>query len=60
MKIKKKSIKLIKKRIIIKKKIKIKTSNRYHLLINKNNNKSLNLNFKYLNKTIKNKIKKYL
>ncbi|XZR52502.1 MAG: hypothetical protein ACM3Q7_00615 [Candidatus Carsonella ruddii] len=58
MKIKKKSIKLIKKRIIIKKKIKIKTSNRYHLLINKNFNKSINLNFKYLNKKIKNKIKK--
>ncbi|WMC20369.1 MAG: hypothetical protein PNH44_00625 [Candidatus Carsonella ruddii] len=60
MKIKKKSIKLIKKRIIIKKKIKIKTSNRYHLLTNKKINKSLNLNFKYLNKKIKNKIKKHL
>ncbi|WMC18178.1 hypothetical protein [Candidatus Carsonella ruddii] len=42
----------------MKKKIKLKTSNRYHLLINKNFNKSINLNFKYLNKTIKNKIKK--
>ncbi|AFP84137.1 putative ribosomal protein L35 [Candidatus Carsonella ruddii HT isolate Thao2000] len=57
MKIKKKNLKLIKKRIIIKKKIKIKTSNKHHLLINKNNNY---LNFKYLNKINKNKIKKYL
>ncbi|XZR52912.1 MAG: hypothetical protein ACM3Q5_00625 [Candidatus Carsonella ruddii] len=60
MKIKKKSIKLIKKRIIIKKKIKIKTSNRCHLLINKKNDKSKNLNFKYLNKIMNNKVKKNL
>ncbi|AFP83957.1 hypothetical protein [Candidatus Carsonella ruddii] len=57
MKIKKKKLKLIQKRIIIKKKIKIKSSNKHHLLINKKNNY---LNYKYLNNINIKKIKKIL
>ncbi|AFP83766.1 putative ribosomal protein L35 [Candidatus Carsonella ruddii CS isolate Thao2000] len=57
MKIKKKTIKSLKKRFIIKKKIKYLKSNNYHLLINKKK-KINNITFckkNYFNK-IKNKI----